>query len=170
MTKQEFETLTKRIVSDELFDNVNRLYMAAGEMTKNDFCEAYIKLTSLDLGNPIIHDIVEHCEQLARTVDNFQRVINDQATQMDAARENMSNMQKEINRLKAQIELRDEKIMQMQTVQDAVETHIDLEDEKEVREAFEKTYGKLYTIRMRFENNWDLNDDEILWLIQHAEE
>lgn len=170
MTKQEFETLTKRNVSEEMFDNVNRLYMAAGEMTKDDFCEAYIKLTSLDWGNPIIHDIVEHCEQLARNTTGLSAAVRDLQYQTDAARENMSNMQKEIDRLKAQIELRDEKIMQMQTVQDAVETHIDLEDEKEVREAFEKAYGKLYTIRMRYENSWELNDEEILWLIQHAEE
>ena len=90
--------------------------------------------------------------------------------QLDAARTNMSNMQNEINGLKDQIKLRDEKILQMQRIQETVEAHIDLEDEKEVRDAFEKSYGKLYTIRMRWENNWELNDDEILWLIQHAEE
>ena len=170
MTKQEFENLTKRTVSDELFDNVNRLYMAAGEMTKDDFCEAYIKLTSLDWGNPIIHDIVEHCEQLARTVDQYHKAILDQSSQLDAARENMSKMQRTIDGQKDQIAIRDEMIHKMQKVQDAVEQHIDLEDEKEVREAFEKAYGKLYTIRMRWENNWELNDDEILWLIQHVEE
>lgn len=90
--------------------------------------------------------------------------------QLDAARTNMSNMQNEIYGLKSQIALRDEKILKIQMVQDAVEKHIDLEDEKEVRDAFEKAYGKLYTIRIRYENGWDLNDEEILWLIQHAEE
>lgn len=169
MTKQEFEARTNRIVTESEFDYINNLYMSAGNISKDDFCQAWMALAG-PKKNVLLDAFVEHCEQLARTVDNYQRVINDQATQLDAARTNMSNMQKEINRLKAQIELRDEKIMQMQTVQDAVEAHIDLEDEKEVREAFEKAYGKLYTIRSRFENNWDLNDDEILWLIQHAEE
>lgn len=170
MTKQEFETLTKRTVSDELFDNVNRLYMAAGEMTKNDFCEAYIKLTSLDWGNPIIHDIVEHCEQLARTVDSYSHAINDQATQLDAARHNISSMQRTIDGQKDQIHYRDEKILQMQKVLNAVEANIDLEIETEVAKAYEEQFGKLYVIRMRHENGWELNANEIEWLLEHAEE
>lgn len=170
MTKQEFETLTKRTVSDELFDNVNRLYMAAGEMTKQDFCEAWLKLTPSDRGNAIVHDIVEHCEQLARTVDSLNRVIADQATQLDAARENMSSMQRTIDGQKDQIHYRDEKILQMQKVLNAVEEHVDLEIESEVAKAYEEQFGKLYVIKMRHENGWELNGNEIDWLLEHAEE
>lgn len=169
MTQQEFESRTNRKVTETEFDYINRIYMAAGEINKDDFCKAWLALAG-PKKNVLLDALAEHCEQLARTVDSYSRAINDQATQLDAARHNMSSMQRTIDGQKDQIKLRDEKIMQMQTVQDAVETHIDLEDEKEVREAFEKAYGKLYTIRMRWENNWELNDDEILWLIQHAEE
>jgi len=170
MTKQEFETLTNRTVSDELFDNVNRLYMASGEMTKQDFCKAWLKLTPSDRGNAIVHDIVEHCEQLARTVDNLNRVIADQATQLDAARKNMSSMQRTIDGQKDQIKYRDEKILQMQKVLNAVEEHVDLEIETEVAKAYEEQFGKLYVIRMRHENGWELNGNEIDWLLEHAEE
>lgn len=170
MTKQEFESRIGQTVSEENFDNINRLYMATGEMSKDDFCNAWMKLTPLDRGNAILHDIVAHCEQLARTVDSYHRAINDQAVQLDAARENMSNMQKEINGMNAQVEFRNEKILKMQKVIDAVEAHVDLEIEDEVAKAFEEQYGKLYVIRMRHENGWELNGGEIDWLIEHAEE
>ena len=170
MTKQEFENLTKRTVSDELFDNVNRLYMAAGEMSKEDFCEAWLKLSPSDRGNAIIHDLVEHCEQLARTVDQYHKAILDQSSQLDAARENMSQMQRTIDGQKDQIAIRDEMIHKMQKVQDAVEEHVDLDVETEVAKAYEEQYGKLYLIRMRHENGWGLNSDEIDWLLDHVEE
>ena len=169
MTKQEFESRTNRIVTETEFDYINRIYMAAGEINKDDFCKAWLALAG-PKKNVLLDALAEHCEQLARTVDSYSHVINDQASQLDAARHNMSSMQREIDGQKSQIAFRDEKILHMQKVQDAVEQHIDLEDEKEVREAFEQAYGKLYTIRMRYENSWELNDEEILWLIQHAEE
>lgn len=167
MTQQEFETRINREVKSEDFDYINRIYMAAGEMDKDSFCAEY---NTMIFRSDIVKALVEHCEQLAKNTTGLSAAVRDLQYQTDAARENMSNMQKEIDRLKDQIKLRDEKILKMQDVQDAVETHIDLEDEKEVREAFEKAYGKLYTITRRWENNWELNDDEILWLIQHAEE
>ena len=170
MTKQEFENLTKRTVSDELFDNVNRLYMAAGEMSKEDFCEAWLKLSPSDRGNAIIHDLVEHCEQLARTVDQYHKAILDQSSQLNAARENMSKMQRTIDGQKDQIAIRDEMIHKMQKVLHAVEEHVDLDVETEVAKAYEEQYGKLYLIRMRHENGWGLNSDEIDWLLDHVEE
>ena len=170
MTKQEFENLTKRTVSDELFDNVNRLYMAAGEMSKEDFCEAWLKLSPSNMGNAIIHDLVEHCEQLARTVDQYHKAILDQSSQLAAARENMSKMQRTIDGQKDQIAIRDEMIHKMQKVLDAVEEHVDLDVETEVAKAYEEQYGKLYLIRMRHENGWGLNSDEIDWLLDHVEE
>lgn len=167
MTQYEFETRIKREVKPEDFDYINRIYMAAGEMDKDSFCAEY---NTMIFRSGIVKAIVEHCEQLARSINSLNHAIADQASQLDAARHNMSSMQREIDGQKSQIAFRDEKILNMQKVQDAVEQHIDLEDEKEVREAFEEAYGKLYTIRMRYENSWELNDDEILWLIQHAEE
>ena len=167
MTQQEFETRIKREVKTEDFDYINRIYMAAGEMDKDSFCAEY---NTMIFRSDIVKALVDHCEQLARSINSLDHALADQASQLDAARHNMSSMQKEIFDLKSQIVLRDEKILKIQMVQDAVEKHIDLDDEKAVREAFEKAFGELYTIRVRYENGWELNDEEILWLIQHAEE
>lgn len=169
MTKQEFESRTNRKVTEAEFDYINRIYMAAGEINKDDFCKAWLALAG-PKKNVLLDALTAHCEQLARTVDSYHRAINDQAVQLDAARENMSNMQKEINGVKAQVEFRNEKILKMQKVIDAVEAHVDLEIEDEVAKAFEEQYGKLYVIRMRHENGWELNGGEIDWLIEHAEE
>lgn len=40
MTKQEFETMTAQRVSDENFAAFNEMYMCAGELDKQTFCEA----------------------------------------------------------------------------------------------------------------------------------
>ena len=40
MTKQEFETLTGQRISDEDFKPYNEMYMNAGELDKQTFCEA----------------------------------------------------------------------------------------------------------------------------------
>lgn len=167
MTQQEFETRINREVKSEDFDYINRIYMAAGAMDKDAFCAEY---STMIFRSGIVKMLVEHCEQLARTVDSYSHAINDQATQLDAARHNMSSMQRTIDGKKDQIKYRDEQILKMQTVLDAVNEHVDLEVETEVAEAYEKQFGKLYVIRMRFEHSWSLGDEEILWLIQHAEE
>ena len=41
MTKQEFENLTGALTTDAQFDYANRVYMAAGDMKKETFCEAW---------------------------------------------------------------------------------------------------------------------------------
>lgn len=41
MTRQEFENLTGALATDAQFDYANRVYMAAGEMDKDTFCEAW---------------------------------------------------------------------------------------------------------------------------------
>lgn len=71
---------------------------------------------------------------------------------------------------KDQIAIRDEMIHKMQKVLHAVEEHVDLDVETEVAKAYEEQYGKLYLIRMRHENGWGLNSDEIDWLLDHVEE
>lgn len=167
MTQQEFESRTDLTVTADQFDIINRIYMAAGELDKDTFCEDFQQAF---LSNAIVKHLVAHCEQLARTVDSYSHAINDQATQLDAARHNMSSMQRTIDGQKDQIKYRDEQILKMQTVLDAVNEHVDLEVETEVAEAYEKQFGKLYVIKMRFEHSWNLSDEEILWLIQHAEE
>lgn len=167
MTKQEFETRINREVKSEDFDYINRIYMAAGSMDKDAFCAEY---STMIFRSGIVKMLVEHCEQLARAVDSYSHAINDQATQLDAARHNMSSMQRTIDGQKDQIHYRDEKILQMQKVLNAVEANIDLEIETEVAKAYEEQFGKLYVIRMRHENGWELNANEIEWLLEHAEE
>ena len=167
MTQQEFETRINREVKSEDFDYINRIYMAAGSMDKDAFCAEY---STMIFRSGIVKMLVEHCEQLARTVDSYSHAINDQATQLDAARHNMSSMQRTIDGQKDQIHYRDEKILQMQKVLNAVEANIDLEIETEVAKAYEEQFGKLYVIRMRHENGWELNANEIEWLLEHAEE
>ena len=167
MTQQEFETRINREVKSEDFDYINRIYMAAGSMDKDAFCAEY---STMIFRSGIVKMLVEHCEQLARTVDSYSHAINDQATQLDAARHNMSSMQRTIDGQKDKIHYRDEKILQMQKVLNAVEANIDLEIETEVAKAYEEQFGKLYVIRMRHENGWELNANEIEWLLEHAEE
>ena len=167
MTQQEFESRTGLTVTSDQFDIINRIYMAAGELDKDTFCEEFQQGY---LSNAIIKNLVFHCEELARTVNSFNHAINDQATQLDAARHNMSSMQRTIDGQKDQIKYRDEKILQMQKVLNAVEEHVDLEIETEVAKAYEEQFGKLYVIRMRHENGWELNGNEIDWLLEHAEE
>lgn len=169
MTQQEFESRTNRKVTETEFDYINRIYMAAGEINKDDFCKAWLALAG-PKKNVLLDALAEHCEQLARTVDSYSRAINDQATQLDAARHNMSSMQRTIDGQKDQIKYRDEKILQMQKVLNAVEEHVDLEIETEVAKAYEEQFGKLYVIKMRHENGWELNGSEIDWLLEHAEE
>lgn len=167
MTQQEFESRTDLTVTADQFDIINRIYMAAGELDKDTFCEDFQQAF---LSNAIVKHLVAHCEQLARTVDSYSHAINDQATQLDAARHNMSSMQRTIDGQKDQIYYRDEKILQMQKVLNAVEEHVDMEIETEVAKAYEEQFGKLYVIRMRHENGWELNGNEIDWLLDHAEE
>lgn len=167
MTKQEFETRINREVKSEDFDYINRIYMAAGSMDKDAFCAEY---STMIFRSGIVKMLVEHCEQLARTVDSYSHAINDQDTQLDAARHNMSSMQRTIDGQKDQIHYRDEKILQMQKVLNAVEEHVDMEIETEVAKEYEEQFGKLHMIRMRHENGWELNGNEIDWLLEHAEE
>ena len=42
MTQQEFETRTNWTPSEEAFDYINRVYMAAGEIDKDTFCKDYM--------------------------------------------------------------------------------------------------------------------------------
>ena len=169
MTQQEFEDRTNRKVTETEFDYINRIYMAAGEINKDDFCKAWLALAG-PKKNVLLDALAEHCEQLARTVDQYHKAILDQALQLDAARENMSKMQRNIDGQKDQIAIRDEMIHKMQKVLYAVEEHVDLDVETEVANAYEEQYGKLYLIRMRHENGWGLNSDEVDWLLDHVEE
>lgn len=44
MLKEEFENRTKMTITDEEYPEVDALYMACGDIDKDDFCEKYITM------------------------------------------------------------------------------------------------------------------------------
>lgn len=51
MTQKEFEERTRRLIAAEEFYLVNNLYMAAGDMDKDEFCEEMRRMCAYDGAN-----------------------------------------------------------------------------------------------------------------------
>ena len=76
MTKQEFETLTGLLVSDEVFSSINQMYMEAGEMSKEDFCnDLRPKLDAL-VNSTIVQEIVQKSRRQEEKLDRLHKEIH----------------------------------------------------------------------------------------------
>lgn len=162
MTQQEFESRTSLKCTTEEFDLINRIYLAAGQLDKDAFCEDLMKNKKI-LDSRIVGEMLYHCERLAKTVDSLNRAMLDQAVQMDAARKNMEAYRK-------QIDLADQKAGRLQKLVDATIEEVNLATFKELRNEFEYHLGKVATMRMRTDAGWTLDKEEIAYLLDHCVE
>ena len=86
MTKQEFETLTGLTVDDGVFVHINHLYMEAGEMSKEDFCEDLKPKIDAILNSEIVKQIVQKSRRQEEKLDRLHKEIHDlQAALLSAA-------------------------------------------------------------------------------------
>ena len=69
MTQQEFETRTGKEVTSGCFDYANRVYMAAGEMDKDAFCEDYFRNKVHQ--SAIVLVLVQEVEALQQQIKNL---------------------------------------------------------------------------------------------------
>ncbi len=75
MTKQEFQELTRREITKEDYRMVEKLYMAAGDMDKAEFCREIKAMCAYDAANDQIE--LRRClREIAVTVDKLTARIN----------------------------------------------------------------------------------------------
>lgn len=67
MTQKEFEDRTRRLIDVEEYYIVNNLYMAAGNMTKDEFCEEMSRMCAYDGANDHI-ELRQCLKEIGRTV------------------------------------------------------------------------------------------------------
>lgn len=73
MTQKEFETRFGQEVSSECFDYANRVYMAAGNMDKDEFCKDWKHQQVRD--SDIVNNLTMEVEILQGTVKNLGRQV-----------------------------------------------------------------------------------------------
>lgn len=73
MTQQEFETRFGQEVTPESFDYANRVYMAAGQMDKDDFCTEWKKQTIRE--SDIVNALTMEVENDRAMIKNLQRQV-----------------------------------------------------------------------------------------------
>lgn len=149
MTKKEFTDRTGLTeIDDKRFDWINEIYLAAGGLDKDVFCAAYLKINDQ---NPIIKALVEHCEQLAKTVVDLGRKLNfaqDQDKLPETATES-ENLRALVN---------------------ATIDEVNLACHDRLRDIFEERIGKINVMRLRKEAGWTLSPKEIDYLLDHCVE
>lgn len=74
MTKQEFEERYGREVGAEMFDNINDLYMNAGDMDKDTFVRDYKEHEESALLNAYYNKAIKNEKELARAKETIQVV------------------------------------------------------------------------------------------------
>lgn len=73
MTQKEFETRFGQEVTPESFDYANRVYMAAGQMDKDDFCTEWKKQTIRE--SDIVNALTMEVENDRAMIKNLQRQV-----------------------------------------------------------------------------------------------
>lgn len=147
MTKKEFTDQTGLTEIDEKrFDWINEIYLAAGELDKDAFCAAYLKINDQ---NPILKALVEHCEQLAKTVVDLGRELN-------FAQDKLLETATESENLRALV--------------NATIDEVNLACHDRLRDIFEQRVGKVNAMRLRKEAGWTLSPKDIDYLLDHCVE
>lgn len=147
MTKKEFTDRTGLTeIDDKRFDWINGIYLAAGELDKDAFCAAYLKINDQ---NPIIKAIVEHCEQLAKTVVDLGRELNSTQDKLLETATESENRRALVN---------------------ATIDEVNLACHDRLREIFEQRVGKVNVMRLRKEAGWTLSPEDIDYLLDHCVE
>lgn len=72
MTQKEFETLAKCEVSESQFDYINRVYMAATDMSKEDFCKDWMHARVGD--SEIVANLTRDVESLIAGRENLMKL------------------------------------------------------------------------------------------------
>lgn len=162
MTQQEFETRTGLSYNTEDFELINRIYLAAGEINKDLFCDEFKKDPKI-LDNSIAIGMLLRVEALEEAYDKLMKEYSDLETQLDAARKNMEAYRK-------QIDIADAKVGRLQSLVDATLEEVNLACNKELKEVFELKMGKIETMRLRKEAGWPLSSEDIDYLLDHCVE
>lgn len=162
MTQQEFETRTGLSYNTEDFELINRIYLAAGEINKDLFCDEFKKDPKI-LDNSIAIGMLLRVEALEEAYDKLMKEYSDLETQLDAARKNMEAYRK-------QIDVADAKVGRLQSLVDATLEEVNLACNKELKEVFELNMGKIETMRLRKEAGWPLSSEDIDYLLDHCVE
>lgn len=77
MTQQEFETRTGIVYAHGEFDDmVNPIYMAAGQMDKDKFCNEFKHHKDYLLNSRIVSELVAEVETLRSTLQNCEHEMN----------------------------------------------------------------------------------------------
>lgn len=87
MTQKEFETRTGKEITSGCFDYANRVYMAAGEMDKDSFCQEYFSKKVFE--SDIVCNLTMEVENLRGTVKNLERQIRNDEENLTSFRNQM---------------------------------------------------------------------------------
>jgi hypothetical protein len=160
MLKKEFENRFGQEVSDGDFEIINRMYMAAGEMDKDEFCKNF----KMDfLSNPLIAALTVSGEHWIKAQMNT-------AEKLVKTEKELSELQRTVKGLENQVKSREERIGLLQAAVDATVTEVNLVVFPKLQERFNDLFGTSAVMRMRHSNGWDLSRDEIDWLLDHCED
>ncbi len=87
MTQKEFETRFGQEVSSECFDYANRVYMAAGDMDKDEFCKEWKNQNIRN--SDVVTALTMEVENLQGTVKNLERQIRNDEENLTSFRNQM---------------------------------------------------------------------------------
>lgn len=160
MLKKEFESLTGKTVSDEDFTLINRIYMAAGEMDKATFCKNW-KPEMLE--NPIVAALAVGAETWIKADLNTTEKLLKMKKDCEDAFRTAKGLQDQVN-------AREQKINQLRAAVDATVEHINLAAFPSLQEKFFGIFGKYQVLRMRHNGGWDLDKNDVEWLLDHCED
>lgn len=147
MTKKEFTDRTGLTeIDDKRFYWINRIYLAAGALDTDAFCAAYMKINDQ---NPILMAVVDHCEQLARAVDNLDG-------ELVITKKELAKTEAEADKLR--------------TLVNATLDEVNLACHDRLRDIFEQRVGKINVMRLRKEAGWTLSPKDIDYLLDHCVE
>lgn len=87
MTQKEFEARFGQEVSSECFDYANRVYMAAGDMDKDEFCKEWKNQNIRN--SDVVTSLTMEVENLQGTVKNLERQIRNDEENLTSFRNQM---------------------------------------------------------------------------------
>lgn len=73
MTKEEFETLTGKEVTEAKFNKILQVYLALPFMNKYTFCQNWQKIDN----NPVVNELTEYIWELLNKIDIQRRQIKE---------------------------------------------------------------------------------------------
>lgn len=91
MNIKEFRTLTGQEVTENEFEDINKLYMATGNMDKQTFCGLWKKNDLFRIALEVERNLSAKVTFGEKVLANKEQELDDMANQQAAERENMSH-------------------------------------------------------------------------------